>query len=131
MSPKLAASMRPLARAFETPSRRRVRPLMKRKGSAPIPVATAVSSASRKTCATPGACRAISVPVVLRSRQPFLSYLVVLVLFLRNGGDDHDRRKPPKPRLDHGHVLPKPSPVTLCTDGKRRHRHADQDVCPR
>src|ERR671913_814701 len=52
MSPKLAASISPLARAFETPSQVRVRSLTKRKGRAPTPVATAVSSARRKTCTT-------------------------------------------------------------------------------
>jgi hypothetical protein len=45
--------MRPAATAFEAPSQRRVGCLAKAKGTAPSPVAAAVSSAKRKTEATP------------------------------------------------------------------------------
>src|SRR5215208_2503396 len=52
MRPKLAASISPAAIAFETPSHLRVGCLAKTNGTAPSPVATAVTSANRKTEAT-------------------------------------------------------------------------------
>ena len=55
-SPKLAASISPLASAFEIPSHVRDMSLTNRKGNAPAPVATAVSMASLNTSIGAGAC---------------------------------------------------------------------------
>src|SRR5215208_576846 len=51
--PKLAASINPAATALEAPSHLRVGCFAKAKGTAPSPVATAVSSAKRKTEVAP------------------------------------------------------------------------------
>src|SRR5215204_5975261 len=50
--------MSPAATAFEAPSQLRVRSFTKTKGSAPIPVATAVSNANRKTSTVVVCCTA-------------------------------------------------------------------------
>src|SRR5215212_3467864 len=54
--------MSPAATALEAPSHLRVGCLAKANGSAPSPVATAVSSASRKTVATPTGTTATCIP---------------------------------------------------------------------
>ena len=50
----LAAIMNPAASAFATPTQERARCATKRKGTAPRPVASAVTSAAAKTARTPG-----------------------------------------------------------------------------
>src|SRR5829696_10273080 len=62
--------MSPAATAFEAPSHLRVRSFTKTKGSAPIPVATAVSNAKRKTWAGAVTCIRFTLVAPARSSNP-------------------------------------------------------------